>query len=130
MTDRTTPFTFETPATNKTRTYTKRKHRAGPGVRLRNALTALANGHGHIERHHEKAWASITFVGARHTMRLVFDGADAVAAGEIFLVDLPDHEFTLPGQLVADATISSVEHRMLPEPHMVVDCEILVLDDE
>ena len=96
---------------------------------LRDALMALGNHQGEVVTHAEKAWASITFAGARHTVTLRFAGADATAAGEEFIDALPDHEFTLPGQLVADATITAADHRLIPAPELMVECELLLLED-
>ena len=106
-----------------------RTKRRGTSERLRDALLALAGGHGDIRHHVEKAWASITFAGTRHTLRMVFEGEDAVEAGERFVADLPDHEFALPRQLVADATVVGVESEFLPAPRMLVECELLLLED-
>lgn len=99
------------------------------GERLREALLALADHRGQVLIHSEKAWASTTFAGARHTLALLFAGEDAVAAGEAFIAALPDHEFAIPGQLVADAAITEVEHRLLPNPRLVVRCELLLLEE-
>ena len=60
---------------------------------------------------------------------LLFAGEDAVAAGERFIAALPDHEFALAGQLVADATVTEVEHRLLPSPRLIVTCEVLLLEE-
>lgn len=106
-----------------------RRTRRSTGERLHAALNALTSEHGSIQQHDERAWASITFSGARHRLRIVFEGASAVEVGESFVAVLPEHEFTIPGQLVADATIISVEHALLPEPQMVVECELLLLID-
>ena len=103
--------------------------RRSAGDRLRSALLDLAGHKGQVITHTEKAWASITFAGTRHLLALVFAGADAVDAGEHFVAELPDHEFAIPGQLVADATIIEVEHRIVPDPRMVVQCELLLLED-
>nr|WP_137677937.1 hypothetical protein [Parerythrobacter lutipelagi] len=97
--------------------------------RLRRAVLALANGTGTIISHSEKPWASITFAGSRHRLRIAFTGPEDVEAGEELVAELPEHEFALGGQLVADATITGVEHTMLPEPMLVVDCEILLLEE-
>ncbi|WP_379546089.1 hypothetical protein ACFCW2_10000 [Qipengyuania sp. DSG2-2] len=97
--------------------------------RLREAVLALADGEGEVTAHHEKAWASITFAGTRHTLGLVFEGAEAVEAGERLIADLPDHEFAIPRQLVADATITAVESTLLPAARMEVACELLLLED-
>jgi hypothetical protein len=97
--------------------------------RLREALLALAEQRGEVLVHREKAWASITFAGTRHTLSLRFTGSEAVAAGERFVAALPEHEFAIPGQLVADATVSEVEHRLLPELQLKVGCELLLLEE-
>lgn len=99
------------------------------GDRLRSALLVLAEHRAQVIAHGEKAWASITFAGTRHSLSLLFAGEDAVEAGERFIAALPEHEFTLPGQLVADAIISEVEHRLVPSPRLVVQCELLLLSD-
>ena len=64
-----------------------------------------------IVSHDEKSWASITFAGTRHRLELAFEGAEAVEAGELFIAFLPEHEFAIPGQLVADAAVTAVDHR-------------------
>ena len=88
--------------------------------RVRTALMQLTGGRGTMLAHAEKAWASITFSGTRHEVVLEFCGAEAVAAGEELIERLPDHEFTLPGQLVADATVCAVEHDLLPQPRLTL----------
>jgi hypothetical protein len=96
--------------------------------RLREALLALAQGRATVLRHAEKSWASVTFAGARHRVELLFDGAEAVEAGELFIALLPEHEFDILGQLVADAAVTEVDHR-LDSPRMTVRCELLLLDE-
>jgi hypothetical protein len=105
-----------------------RTERRSPTVRLREHLLGLACGHATILTHEEKAWASVTFAGARHRVELAFEGADAVEAGECFISFLPEHEFAIPGQLVADAAVTEVDHRLDP-PLMRVTCELLLLDE-
>ncbi len=95
---------------------------------LRHALLELAQGRATIVEHGEKPWASITFSGCRHRLELAFDGAEAVDAGELFVALLPEHEFAIPGQLVADATVTEVDHR-LDSPLMRVHCELLLLEE-
>ena len=97
--------------------------------RLRAALSDLHQHRGQVLTHTEKAWASITFAGTRHTLRMVFDTPEAVEGGEALIAALPDHEFALPGRLVADATVSAVDHAAGPPPRMVVTCELLLLED-
>ncbi len=96
---------------------------------LRDALMALSQHQGQIVDHSEKSWASITFAGARHRVSILFAGEEAVEAGESFVAALPDHEFAIPGQLVADTVVAECDHRMLPSPRLAVICELLLLED-
>ena len=106
-----------------------RRARRTAADRLRDALITLSDHHAQVVAQSERAWASITFSGARHTFSLIFAGEAAVEAGERFVANLPEHEFSLAGQLVADATVSEVEHRMVPSPRMIVTCEVLMLEE-
>ena len=103
-------------------------HRS-PGDRLREALMILGDHRGEVLAHREKAWASITFAGSRHTLTLLFAGDEAVAAGERLLAALPDHEFAIPGQIVAEALVVEAEHRLLPAPRLAITCELLLVED-
>lgn len=110
-----------------------RPHRYRPrrtvGDRLRSALLALANEHGDLIKHEEAPWSSITFTGTRHEVIFEFLGTTAVEAAEGFIADLPDHEFAIPGQLVADASVREVDHRFGVEERMRVTCVLLLLED-
>lgn len=97
--------------------------------RVRTAVMQLTGGRGTVLAHTEKAWASITFSGTRHEVVLEFCGAEAVAAGEDLIERLSDHEFTLPGQLVADATITKVDHRFGAMERLEVTAVLLLLDE-
>jgi hypothetical protein len=97
--------------------------------RVRAALKALAGGHGTVLSHDEKAWASITFSGTRHEVVMEFCGPEAVAAGEELIERLPEHEFTLPGQLVADATITQIDHRFGAIERLEVTAVLLLLEE-
>lgn len=101
----------------------------GPAGHLRDALLRLAGGEAMCERQSERPWASVTFEGARHIFELCFEGHDAMLAGESLIEQLPDHEFAIPGQLVAEARVTGVDHRLAPEPRMTVTCELLLLKD-
>ena len=100
----------------------------GAGARLTLALLDLAQGHARLLSHSEKSWASITFAGTRHRYVFEFEGAEAVEAGECFIVFLPEHEFAISGQLVADAAVIEVDHMASP-PLMRLTCELLLLED-
>jgi hypothetical protein len=72
---------------------------------------------------HEREWASITFSGSRH--RLIFEVPElAVESAPVqrALAALPDHEFRLRGEIVADCTATigmpmpsqgQADHRLL-----------------
>lgn len=96
---------------------------------LREQVLAIGGGQGQVLFHHERAWASITFSGARHTLRLAFDGPAEVAAGERIVEELAEHEFSISGQLVADASVVHVEHRLQGVPRLVLTAELLLLED-
>lgn len=110
-------------------TAARRFARRTPWMPLLSALLELAQGRGELLRHSERAWASVTFTGTRHSVALAFTGAEAVAAGELFIDALPDHEFAIARQLVADAAVVRVEHTALPEPRLEVEVELLLLDE-
>jgi hypothetical protein len=107
----------------------RRRPARRPWLPLLTSVIRLADGKAEVMRHSERAWASVTFSGTRHTVVLVFTGAEAVAAGETFIANLPDHEFAIPRQIVADASVVRVEHQVLPEPRMEVEAELLLIED-
>lgn len=97
--------------------------------RVRAALMGLTGGAGTVLGHEEKAWASITFAGTRHEVVLEFCSPEAVTAGEALIERLPDHEFALPGHLVADATITKVDHRFGAMERLEVTAVLLLLEE-
>lgn len=107
----------------------RRKGPRQPRMPLLSAVLALAGGKAELLRHNEHAWASITFSGTRHSIILAFSGDEAVAAGEIFVTALSDHEFTIPRQIVADASIVRAQHDMLPKPRLEIEAELLLIED-
>jgi hypothetical protein len=56
-------------------------------------------------------WASITFIGVQHTFELRFDGdpEGIEEAIQALALRIPDWEFRIPGQIVADIELASVE---------------------
>jgi hypothetical protein len=96
---------------------------------VRAGLLTITGGAGTVLGHEEKAWASITFAGTRHEVVLEFCGADAVAAGEELIERLPDYEFAIPRQLVADATITKVDHRFGAMERLEVTAVLLLLEE-
>lgn len=96
---------------------------------LLSELLALGRGQAELVSHAERPWASVTFSGSRHTVRMTFSGTDAVETGERFIDALPEHEFAIPRQLVADAAVQAVVHTALPEPRLDVTVELLLLEE-
>lgn len=120
----------DTPAASMTAmTYSAPTTRRYTAERLEDELQTLAGGFGQVVSHREVPWSSITFTGARHTLMLSYSGTAQVDGGEAMIAALPDHEFTIPGQLVADASVMLVEHALMPEPVMRVAVELLLLED-
>lgn len=101
----------------------------GPWLPLLAEVLHLAGDSADLVHHSERAWSSVTFSGSRHTIRLDFTGSGAMESAETFIAQLPEHEFAIPQQVVADATVTSVEQMALPEPRMLIECELLLLED-
>lgn len=85
-------------------------------------------GHIDVEMLGRAEWASVTFVGARHRLRLVFDGAGAPGAAADFLAALPEIELTIPGQIVADLALVA-EERGDRGDHAMLELEALTIAD-
>lgn len=109
--------------------HSRRRRVCQPWLPLLSTVMELAGGRAELVRHSERAWASVTFSGTRHSVTLVFIGTEAVAAGEIFIATLSEHEFAIPRQIVADASIVRVLQDTLPEPRMEVEAELLLIED-
>ncbi|SFF99519.1 hypothetical protein SAMN05518801_10570 [Novosphingobium sp. CF614] len=106
----------------------RRTERRDPWPRLLSEVLTLAGPRAELVRHTERAWSSVTFSGTRHTIALAFAEVEAIAQGEAYLAALPEHEFTIPAHLVADAAVVAVEHETIPCPRMIVEAELLLLD--
>lgn len=101
----------------------------GHWLRLLNQVLDLAGPQAEFLHHAERPWVSATFSGDRHTIALAFTGPVAMAQGEAFANALPDHEFTIPGHLVADAAVACIERVGAPPTRMTMDVELLLLND-
>lgn len=98
---------------------------------LARAVLALAGSGAALLDHAAHPWASITFTGAKHNMRLRFTGLAAIAAAELFVAELPGHEFAVRDQLVADASVVRVaKHHAIDPPFVEVEAELLVLQED
>lgn len=96
---------------------------------LLHQLSALCGGAGTMIQHIERPWASITFSGSKHEITWGFAGEEAMERGETLIANLPEHEFSIPGQLVADAAVDWVDHRSWPSPSLLVRFTILMLEE-
>ncbi len=78
----------------------------GTASRLIASILPLAGPSAELAGAHEREWASATFSGARHCLdlRLWFAGRDDPLPAS--LLSLPEHEFDLPAEIVADCTIA------------------------
>ncbi len=101
----------------------------GPWLNLLNQILSLAGDGAELLRHAERPWASVTFSGARHMVALCFTGPEAMEAADDFISALPEHEFSIPHQIVADAAITAVDQVALPEAKVTVEAELLLLED-
>jgi len=104
-------------------------HVRRPWLHLLSAVLQLAGGKAELLRHSERPWTSVTFSGSHNTIALNFSGLEAIAMGEAFIAALPDHEFTLPRQIVADASVVAVDHAVSPEARLMVEVELLLLEE-
>jgi len=100
-----------------------------PWAALINALLDLAGPEAAFLAHGERPWASATFSGSRHAVTLAFAGARGVIAGEAFAEALPEHEFAIPRQLVADACVTGMLHEVEAQERLVVDVELLLVEE-
>lgn len=107
----------------------RREGARGPWLVILQQVLQLAGPEAQLMHHAERAWSSTTYSGAYHTFRLSFANPAAITAGEHFIATLPDHEFALPGRLVAKATIVSAEHSLIDGPLLRLEAELLVLDE-
>ncbi|WP_235054391.1 hypothetical protein [Novosphingobium lindaniclasticum] len=101
----------------------------GPWLPLLAELLKLAGSRVEFLRHAERPWSSAMFCGSRHTVALAFNDRQAIADGERLIEALPEHEFAIPGQLVADAAISAADHRAGPLPSLTLEIELLLLEE-
>ncbi|MCT2399450.1 hypothetical protein [Novosphingobium mangrovi (ex Huang et al. 2023)] len=101
----------------------------GPWLRLLSQVLDLAGPQADFLRHSERPWSSATFSGARHSIVVAFEGKDSMTQAEAYAAALPDHEFSIPGQIVADAAIVSAEHANGPRPRRTIEAEFLLLED-
>ena len=89
----------------------------------------LADAAASIADHTSSVWSSLSFTGNTHLVTVVFDGDENILLGEDFIQALPEHEFSIPGQLVADAHVTDVITQPNP-PSLTVVCKVLLLAED
>lgn len=75
----------------------------------------------------EREWASATFSGARHGLDLAIRLAAAETPPPPFLAQLPEWEFDLPGEIVADCAVTLGQRRRLPGGGWQLPCRLELL---
>jgi hypothetical protein len=68
-------------------------------------------------------WASATFIGARHRLTLCAARSPSL---NLWLAGLPEHEFRLSGQLVADLIVAGTRRT---GERVEMDLEVLTVED-
>ena len=68
-------------------------------------------------------WASVTFTGARHALRVTVADSPALAG---WLAALPEAEFALRGHIVADIAVEQVERA---DGRAIVTIEALTVEE-
>ena len=76
-----------------------------PAKLVRAVLDICGEG-SHLVAAHEREWASATFCGARHCLDLLIPAAGNGATLPCAIAELPDYEFDLAGEIVADCSVT------------------------
>lgn len=101
------------------------------GDRLARVVTANIGTFGgsiRVEPFEQTGWASVTFTGARHRLRVTLAGDGAVGAAADFLAQLPDLDLPLPGHIVADIALVA-ERRDDGGRYAELELEALTIED-
>ena len=95
---------------------------------LRAVRAAFPVGAGFVlEEVRSRAWASVTFTGARHRLVFRLEGDGAEAAAERFAAGLGAAEFALHGHILADISLTAEDRR----PGSVrIELEALTVEDD
>ncbi len=84
-----------------------------------------------VEEVRSRAWASATFVGARHELRLRLEGEHAGPEASAFAAAAHAAEFALNGHIVADLHLAGEERGALPggQPFVRLTIEALTVEE-
>lgn len=108
----------------------QQKIRHDPATALIRAVLSLAGGDAALEEHRGITWASATFTGMRHVMRLRFEGERAVSSAQWLTCILPEHEFAMSGHLVADIAVAETHRRDEGTPAVTLIIEALTVETD
>lgn len=97
-------------------------------ARVVSAKIGTINGETRVESLEQTDWASVTFTGARHRLRVTLEGDGAVGAAADFLATLPDLDFPIPGHIVADIALVA-EERGANGRYAALELEALTIED-
>ena len=75
-----------------------------------------------------RSWASVTFSGARHRLKLTLSGPEAPVVADSFLSNLSEAEFALRGHVLADIALVS-DRRPEGRDTVVLEIEALTVED-
>lgn len=82
------------------------EHPAQPtAAKLIRAVMEICGEDSELVGAHEREWASATFSGARHSLDLLIPTNGEGVALPDAIARLPDHEFDLVGEIVADCAV-------------------------
>lgn len=96
-------------------------------ARLLRALADLAGPDARIASSASRPWASATFTGAQHDVMLILEGQDCAGRLAGLAAELPDHEFRIPGHIVADVAVDDVEYGQDSKARIVL--KVLTIQD-
>lgn len=97
-------------------------------ARLLCATFATFGGDVRIEQLGRNDWASVTFSGTQHRLRVVLDGAGAAGAGADFLQQMGEIDLPIPGHIIADVGLLA-EGRNDAGDHAELELEILTIEE-
>lgn len=99
----------------------------GTAARLIRALLELLGPEAELVAAHEREWASATFSGARHRIDLRVPLADAASAPSPALAALPEHDFALSGEIVADCVLTTQRRERSADGRYWLACSVELL---
>ena len=99
------------------------------GEQLRAQLKALAVGAGTVRAHAESSWPSGAFSFTRHRLQIRFASGAEIERAEAMLAALPDHQFIIPGQLVASIAVVAMDQVNGDAPRLDVTIEAVLMEE-